>query len=98
MRIKKIDFTIKPEAFAGRQGKSERRRAGRVVHRRSSVRPAWPPTWPSMRWARHSSRSEVVRLQYHLHVPGPDPLTNPDSEARAEFYARFVRSTPTSAR
>jgi hypothetical protein len=30
--------------------------------------------------------SEVVLLQYHLNIPGPDPLTNKDSEARAEFY------------
>jgi hypothetical protein len=30
--------------------------------------------------------SDVVLLQYHLHVPSPDPLTNPDSEARASYY------------
>ena len=30
--------------------------------------------------------SEVVLLQYHLHVSGPDPLSNPDAEARAAFY------------
>jgi hypothetical protein len=31
-------------------------------------------------------RSDVVLLQYHLHVPGPDPLTNSDNEARSEYY------------
>jgi hypothetical protein len=36
--------------------------------------------------------SEVVLLQYHLHIPGPDPLTNPVAEARAEFYS--VDGTP----
>jgi thiol-disulfide isomerase/thioredoxin len=30
--------------------------------------------------------SEVVLLQYHVHIPGPDPLTNRDTEARAKFY------------
>src|SRR5207247_2297195 len=34
-------------------------------------------------------------LQYHLHVPGPDVLTNPDSEARQEYYGKVIRGTPT---
>jgi hypothetical protein len=37
--------------------------------------------------------SEVVLLQYHLHIPGPDPMTNPDSEKRSEYYS--VGGTPT---
>jgi hypothetical protein len=36
---------------------------------------------------------DVVLLQYHLHVPGPDPLTNPDSEKRSKYYD--VAGTPT---
>jgi len=36
--------------------------------------------------------TEVVLIQYHLHIPGPDPLTNPTSEARGKFYG--VRGTP----
>jgi len=38
---------------------------------------------------------DVVLLQYHLHIPGPDPLTNPDTVARAKFYK--VSSTPSTA-
>lgn len=30
--------------------------------------------------------ADVVLLQYHLHIPGPDPLTNPTSLARFEYY------------
>jgi hypothetical protein len=37
--------------------------------------------------------SEVVFLQYHLHIPGPDALTNEDSIKRAEFYG--LGGTPT---
>lgn len=33
-------------------------------------------------------------LEYHLHIPAPDPMTNEDTEARAKFYG--VNSTPTS--
>lgn len=36
--------------------------------------------------ARTFKGTELIVLQYHLHVPTPDPLTNPDSEARAKYY------------
>lgn len=36
--------------------------------------------------------SELVVLNYHNHVPGPDPLTNIDSEERATIYQ--VQGTP----
>ena len=38
--------------------------------------------------------SDVVFLQYHLHAPSPDPLTNADGEARSRYYD--VAGTPTS--
>jgi hypothetical protein len=38
------------------------------------------------------SHKEVVLLQYHLHIPGPDALTTPDSEARMDYYKG--RGTP----
>ena len=40
--------------------------------------------------------SEVIGLQYHLHIPGPDPLTNVDSIARQGYYATEVRGTPST--
>jgi len=39
--------------------------------------------------------SAVILLQYHLHIPGPDPLTNADTEARAKFYGDEIEGTPT---
>src|SRR5438093_844872 len=30
--------------------------------------------------------SDVVMMQYHLHIPGPDPMTNSDTEARWKHY------------
>src|SRR5262249_60565694 len=39
--------------------------------------------------------SEVVMLQYHLHIPRPDPLTNEDSESRSTYYGDAVEGTPT---
>jgi tetratricopeptide (TPR) repeat protein len=39
-------------------------------------------------------RSELTVLEYHLHIPHPDPMTNTDTELRSEYYG--VNSTPTS--
>ncbi len=42
--------------------------------------------------ARTYKPTDLVLLQYHLHVPGPDALTNGDSEKRADWYD--VEGTP----
>jgi hypothetical protein len=39
--------------------------------------------------------SEALFLQYHLHIPGPDPMTNSDSEARQKYYGDEIQGTPT---
>jgi hypothetical protein len=41
------------------------------------------------------SRQDVTLVVYHQHIPGPDPMTNPSTEARKEIYA--VRGVPTFA-
>src|SRR5262249_41528200 len=38
---------------------------------------------------------DVVFLQYHLHIPGPDPLTNKDTVARQRYYDDEIEGTPT---
>jgi hypothetical protein len=45
--------------------------------------------------AKTYSTSDLVLLQYHLHIPAPDPMTTPDSEARAKYYGDNVRGTPS---
>lgn len=43
--------------------------------------------------------TDLVLLQYHVHIPGPDPLTNPDTEARWKYYQKAftkVRGVPTA--
>ncbi|WP_020469091.1 Omp28-related outer membrane protein [Zavarzinella formosa] len=43
---------------------------------------------------------DVILLQYHMHIPGPDPMTNADTVARFSYYGELfpknVRGTPTS--
>lgn len=38
---------------------------------------------------------EVAVVMYHVHIPSPDPMTNPSTLARAEFCG--ARSTPSYA-
>lgn len=44
--------------------------------------------------------TDLVLIQYHMHIPGPDPLTNPDAIARWDYYsAKFpenIRGTPST--
>ncbi|MSU76782.1 MAG: hypothetical protein EXS16_01675 [Gemmataceae bacterium] len=44
--------------------------------------------------------TDVVLLQYHMHIPRPEPLSGPDSEARFEYYveayAKQIRGTPAT--
>jgi hypothetical protein len=39
--------------------------------------------------------ADLITLQYHLHIPGPDPLTNADTIARARYYPD-LRGTPST--
>jgi hypothetical protein len=39
--------------------------------------------------------TEVILLQYHLHIPRPDPMVNADAEARAGYYGNEIEGTPT---
>jgi hypothetical protein len=94
-RIAKLDFRIKPKKFAGRKGKSNRVALVELftcaqLERCVAAGRAFDALGKTFK------PSEVVVLQYHLHLPQPDPLTSPDSEARARFYDEAVRVTPTA--
>src|SRR5262249_50650767 len=85
---------FKPDKFTGRKGKSER-----VVLVELFTGAQCPPcvaadlAFDSLE--RTYKPTEVVLLQYHLHIPGPDPLTNKDTEARERYYSKSIKGTPT---
>ncbi len=41
-------------------------------------------------------RTVAAVLVHHLHIPGPDPMTNSWTEDRQEFYGDVIGGTPTS--
>ncbi|MCE9530473.1 MAG: hypothetical protein K8T89_04990 [Planctomycetes bacterium] len=84
---------FKPEEFKGRKGKSDR-----VVLVELFTGAECPPcvavdlAFDAM--ASTYKPNEVAFLQYHMHIPGPDPLTNKEGLERAEFYGPKIRGTP----
>ncbi|WP_165064906.1 hypothetical protein [Paludisphaera rhizosphaerae] len=40
--------------------------------------------------------TEFIGLQYHLHIPGPDPMTTKETLDRAKYYAEDLRGTPST--
>jgi hypothetical protein len=38
--------------------------------------------------------TDVVMMQYHVHIPGPDPMTNEDTEARWQYYRSAYADKP----
>jgi len=49
----------------------------------------WRLTWPSMLAMERYDRDEVAVLVYHVHIPRPDPMTNPDTLGRFAAYDGF---------
>jgi hypothetical protein len=85
---------FKPTAFAGRKDKT----ANQVVVMELFTGAQCPPcvaadvAFDALQ--KSYKPTELVLIQYHLHIPGPDPLTNTDTEARAKYYG--ANSTPTT--
>jgi hypothetical protein len=83
---------FKPEPFAARKGKSNR-----VVLVELFTGAQCPPCVAADvafdGLLQSFQAKDVAFLQYHLHIPGPDALTNSDSEKRSEFYQ--IQGTPT---
>src|SRR5262245_18327781 len=98
-RAKKIDFTIATQPYPPRPGKNNR-----VVVVELFTGTECPPcvaadlAFDALN--KTFKPSEAILLQYHEHIPGPDPLTNDDTQARMKYYseafAREVRGTPST--
>jgi hypothetical protein len=87
-----LDFAVKPTPYAGPRG-------GRVALVELFTGAQCPPCVAADlafdALGQGFKPTEVVRLEYHLHVPGPDPLTSPAALARQRFYGDAVEGAPT---
>jgi hypothetical protein len=93
-RIKKIDTTLKPEPFAGRKAKSDRV----VLVELFTGAQCGPCVAADMAFdgmLQTYKPKDVVLLEYHLHIPRPDPMANEDTDARSTYYGEVIGGTPT---
>lgn len=90
---KTLPFKVEP--FAGRKGKSDRT----VLVELFTGAECPPCVAVDLAFdglLKTFKPTDVVLLQYHIHVPGPDPLTSPDGMKRVEeFYVDQIRGAPT---
>ncbi len=89
--LKKVP-PFKPEAFTGRKGPSSRV-AVVELFTGTQCPPCVAADVAFDAALKTFKPAEVIFLQYHLHIPGPDPLTNEQTEKRSEFYE--VEGTPS---
>ncbi|HXG09121.1 MAG TPA: hypothetical protein VNK04_04970 [Gemmataceae bacterium] len=94
-RAAKVDISVRPEKFAGRKAIG-----GRTVLVELFTGAECPPCVAADlafdALGKTYAPADVVLLQYHVHIPGPDPLTNPATLARLRYYGDDVEGTPTT--
>jgi hypothetical protein len=86
---------FKPDEFKGRKGKSDRAVLVELFTG-SECGPCVSVDLAYDSLGRTYKPTEVVLLQYHAHIPGPDPLVSKDGVARMDFYNKKDddKSTP----
>jgi hypothetical protein len=84
---------FKAEAFAGRKAKSDRA-AVVEVFTGAECPPCIGVDLAFDGLLKTYKPTEAILLQYHLHVPAPDPLTSPDAISRANYYGDAIKGTP----
>ncbi len=78
---------FKPEEFAGRKAKSDRAVLVELFTG-SECAPCVAVDLAFDSLGRTYKATEVILLQYHQHIPGPDPLVSKDGASRFDFYAK----------
>jgi hypothetical protein len=86
-RIARINVGVKPEAFAGRKAKSDRA-VLLELFTGSECPPCVAADLAFDALLKTYKPSDVVLLQYHMHIPGPDPMANRDCEERFKYYVK----------
>jgi hypothetical protein len=90
-----LDFKV--EKYAGRKAKSDRKVLVELFTG-AQCPPCVAADVAFDALAQAYSPEEVVLVQYHMHIPQPDPMSTPDGDTRFDSYSetfpRAVRGTP----
>lgn len=91
---------FKPAAFAGRRDANANRVAVLELFTGAQCPPCVAADVAFDGLLKTYKPADVVLVQYHVHIPGPDPLTAPDSTARFQYYQEefpeAVRGAPSA--
>jgi hypothetical protein len=87
---------FKPQTFAGRKNSKADRAVVMEIFTGAECPPCVGADVGFDALLKSYKPTEFIGLQYHLHIPGPDPLTNDDTVARQTYYGAEVRGTPTT--
>jgi thiol-disulfide isomerase/thioredoxin len=90
----KTNPPFKAEPFAGRKGKSDRA-AVVEVFTGAECPPCVGVDLAFDGLLKAYKPADVILLQYHFHVPRPDPLTSPDAMERVKYYEDKIEGAPT---
>ncbi len=97
-RIKTVDYGVRVVKYPGRTGKADRV-AVVELFTGTECPPCIAADMAFDGIAKTYKPTEVIVLQYHVHIPGPDPLTSEASLARFKSYQEFhpgaLRGTPS---
>src|SRR5262249_41636594 len=75
------------EKFAGRKEKGANRVAVMELFTGAQCPPCVAADVAFDALEKAYDHKDLVLIQYHMHIPGPDPLTNPDTIARWDYYS-----------
>lgn len=91
---------FKPAPFVGRKDTSANRVAVLELFTGAQCPPCVAADVAFDALLKSHKPTELVLLQYHMHIPGPDPLTNPATIARWDYYRKefpdAIRGTPST--
>ncbi|HEY1375970.1 MAG TPA: hypothetical protein VGF55_04215, partial [Gemmataceae bacterium] len=91
-------FPVRPDPYTGRKARSDRAVLVELFTGAEDA-PSMAAALAFDALARAYKPTEVVRLEYHLHLPDADPLANAASQARWAYYLarmdRAAAATPT---
>jgi hypothetical protein len=91
---------FKPEAYSGRKKKEANRVAVMELFTGAQCPPCVAADVAFDGLDKAYKSTDLVLIQYHMHIPGPDPMTNPDCIARWGYYRKTfptnIRGTPST--
>ena len=80
---------FKPAPFAGRKEKGANRVAVMELFTGAQCPPCVAADTAFDALVKAYKPTDLVLVQYHIHIPGPDPMTNPDTQARWNYYTKL---------